>query len=1193
MKIKNLEILGFKSFVDRSVFNFREGVTVIVGPNGCGKSNVVDAIRWCLGEQSARRLRGDGMEDVLFNGSDGRKPLGMAEVSLVFSNGDGDFPTAYSDCSEIMVTRRAFRSGESEFFINKTPCRLKDITDLFLDTGIGKRVYSIVEQGRIEEIVNCKPEDRRVLIEEVAGIMKYKQRKREAIRKMEATKENLLRVNDLLGELSRQVNSLKRQASKARRYQAYREEIRDIELSLAVEKYQGLKENFAQSHKEFEGMQEQEVSVSALVSSEELKIEEMKLKLVEDEKVLKSIQEQHNLVKTTIQRKEDQREFKIKEVERIKGQTHRDNEERDKIALAMKKMGEEIRVLEDEEKGFNDELSLKLSELEKKEESLARAVEEQSALGERIEEEKASLIDLLTELAHQKNSLLNCEQKQEELGRRITANQEENEKVSLRLKEIAESYHGLKENLEGLKKSRNELEEEKESLVKLISELRQKKAGIEDLNRTISEKINQNRSRLQSLEELEENFEGYREGVRSVMLAKKSGDKLDGGIKGLVVDVMETEPRYERALEAILTDRLQHIIVEHHDEALRAIAYLKGQSAGRCTFIPLELRIPDSYRPGMAAENGLSGGEAEGIVAPLLNLVKIKPDYQTVGDYLLNDVTVVTDLDRALNLWRDQRLSGTLVTLEGEVVNTSGVISGGSLHSLDRGILAKRREIKELSQSLKDDEDKVILVRREDERLGREITECEQRLEELKEKAYQQGIKIVDAEKDYCQVQEEQEKERARQEVLEFTIEQLNSDYTRLTEEIGNATRRKEELERLNGSKEEFLESARQKLSGCREVVQNLGKEVTELKVETTSLREKLVGITNTRQSSIQRKEELSSEYERIGEEILRGEREIGLIDSEVAGLQEDLDELLRLDREFQGSLAGEMDRFAEKGNELKNQEEILRELRKEHEQIQEKLGAQNLKVTELRLKLQHLEESIEDKYHLKLPEIVSQFAESNPPEEGWEQRLEVLRNKISLLGEVNLIASKEYEELEGRYKFLSGQKEDLERSLDSLQKTINRINRTSRERFRETFELVNEKFKAIFPKLFEGGRAELLLNEDDVLEAGVDLVVQPPGKKLQNVSLLSGGEKAMGAIALIFALLSIKPAPFCLLDEADAPLDDFNINRFSRFIKELSQDSQFILITHNKRTMEIADSLCGVTMEEAGVTKLVSVKLN
>lgn len=1193
MKIKNLEILGFKSFVDRSILSFREGVTVIVGPNGCGKSNVVDAIRWCLGEQSARKLRGDGMDDVLFNGSEGRKPLGMAEVSLVFSNGDGDFPTEFAGYSEIMVTRRAYRSGESEFFINKTPCRLKDITDLFLDTGVGKRVYSIVEQGRIEEIVSCKPEDRRVLIEEAAGIMKYKQRKKEAIRKMEATSENLLRVNDLLGELRRQVNSLKRQAQKARRYQAYQEEIKTIDLSLAAEKYQGLMEKFEQSQKSLESMQEQEVNVSAGVSSEELKVEELKLKLVEDEKVLKNIQDQHNQAQATIQRNEDQREFKTKEGERIKIQIHRYNEDRDKAARALKKMEEEIKALEGKEKELSDGLSLKLKELEEKEESLAKVVDERDTLVERIEEERANQIDLLNELAHQKNSLLNCEQKKEELGRRIAKSQEEREKVTLRLNELAESYRALQENLEGLKSDQEEMKKEKELLIKDLAELRQRERGIEDLNRGITEKINQDKSRLHSLEELEENFEGYRDGVRSIMLARKSEGKLNGGIRGLVVDIMETEARYERALEAILMDRLQYIIVEHQDKAVEAIEYLKSQSAGRCTFVPLELRRPNPSRLGSAAENRLPEGADEGVIAPLLDLVKIKPDYQPVGEYLLGDVLVINDLAQALKLWKDQKDSRTLVTLEGEVVSASGVMSGGSLYSLDRGILAKRREIRDLSQSLKEDEEKVILVRKEGERLNREIIEGEQKLEELKEKVYQQEIRIVDADKDYCQVQEEQDQERARQEVLEFTLEQMNSENSRLTEEIGQASKRKEELDGLKRKKEEFLESAQQDLTGFQKLVQTLSQKITELKVETTSLREQVVGVTNARNSSLRRKEELSKEYERIGEEILRAERETDLIHRELAGLQEDLDQLLLLNQEFQDSLTGERERFTQKSTELKNREEALKELRKGHEQIQEKINAQNLQVTELRLKLQHLEEGVEDKYHLKLQSILPQFSDEHPPQEMREQRLEELKGKIALLGEVNLIASKEYEELESRYKFLSEQKEDLERSLASLQKAINKINRTSRERFRETFELVNEEFKAIFPKLFEGGKAELLLNENDVLESGVDLVVQPPGKKLQNVSLLSGGEKALGAIALLLALLSIKPAPFFLLDEADAPLDDSNINRFSRLIRELSQRSQFILITHNKRTMEMADSLCGVTMEEAGVTKLVSVKMN
>ncbi len=1184
MKLKSLEIIGFKSFVDRFHILFPEGITGIVGPNGCGKSNIVDAVLWAIGERSAKHLRGRSMEDVIFNGTDGRKPLGMAEVSLTFSNDDGFSLKGCEQYSEITVTRRLFRSGESEYLINKVPCRLRDVTDLLLDTGIGVNGYSIVEQGRVEHLINANPQERRFLIEEAGGIAKYKERKRLALMKMEAAQQNLFRIQDIVAEVRRQIVTLERQVKRAEEYKAIRKEIKEIELRFALREYTELSEKEEAAKGYLKAHREREMGISAQTAQNEASIEALRLSGMEEEERLRSLQQKVFELSRKIQGMESEVQFFQREGESLQRQEAQSIEEVRDTFHTWREAQRERRRAEENQKALEEEWSQNSSGLREVEAKFNEVKTKYHSLSNQMEEEKGRLIDKLTQLTSLKNRLSHLEERREDLQKRIRSNRFESEKVETGLFRLEETLSGIAKEKELGLSLQSILQEEKgrwegeiETLTGVLHQKQTERSEREEV-------LRQDRSRYLSLKELQENFEGYEKGVKSLLLRKKEDQERWTGILGAVADLLEPEPRYEVALEAALGERLQYLIVEGEKEGREAIAFLRGESIGRATFIPR----------GVFGKRGPDGqqAEAEGKPSPLLRFVKVKEGFSPLADFLLGDIGVVPGWEEALHWMGKEGGFQTFVTLEGDVLERSGVMSGGS-RDQGLGILERRREIRELEGRIEEGERWCQGANDEEGRLQAEITEREGQLQARKREIQEKEIELLHKEKDFEQTTREISQLREKMEVLQFEGQELEREDGDLAKEKETVSSQLEIFETAMREGEEGVQSSKKRVEELREETEQLGREITEKKISLASLEEKRKGMEDQRLRLVETQRTLKEQILKKVKVIRECREGNASLRQRILQHERELEGLLQEHRQAEEALSGQKEKVDALSNELKEAEASSRFLRHELEEVRQKIHEEEIRASEVQMKLQHLQESMRERYGAALSTSIGAADEEFPREE-MSKRLEELKTAMEGFGEVNLMALEEYQELKRRHDFLSEQQNDLQQALDSLRKAIVRINRTTTKRFLETFHLVNERFKEIFTRLFKGGQASLLLlDEQDPSTTGVDIIAQPPGKKLQNIDLLSGGEKALVAIALLFGLFMIKPTPFCLLDEIDAPLDDANINRFIELVKDFSKTSQFVFITHNKHTMETARTLYGITMETPGVSKVVSVRLN
>jgi len=1183
MKLKSLEVIGFKSFVDRLHLSFPEGITTIVGPNGCGKSNIVDAVLWVIGERSAKHLRGKLMEDVIFNGTDGRKPLGMAEVSLTFSNEDGSAPEAYEPYSEITVTRRLYRSGESEYLINQVPCRLRDITDLFLDTGIGVNGYSIVEQGRVEHLINANPQDRRFLIEEAAGIAKYKERKRLALMKMEATQQNLLRIQDIVAEVKRQILTLERQVKRAEEYKAIRKEVKEIEIRFALQEYAELSEKGEAARGYLKALREREVEISAQAAQKEALIESMRLSGMEGEEKLRSLQQEVFELGRKIQKTEDEIEFFRREEEGLQKQENQSIEEVRESLRAWRGTRREGRRTEQVRQKLEEERCEKQEILKEWEIIFNDFRTTYQELSEELEAEKVKLIDILTQLTSFKNRQSHLEERREDLQKRIRSNGEESEEVSVKLKQLEEANSEKMKEMELSLSIQSIHQEEKvrwEGEIEGIKEvLRQKQAE----RSLLEETLRQDRSRYLSLKELQENYEGYEKGVRSILLRKREDEETWKGILGAVADILEPDPKYEIPLEAVLGQRLQYLIVEGKKEGMEGIAFLKKESLGRGSFIPKVIQEKGT---------GNQVSQEDGNPSPLIRFVKVKEGFAPIAKFLIGDVGVVESWEEAHHWMKEDGGFGTLVTMEGDVLKRSGVMSGGS-RDQGLGLLERRREIRDLERRVKEAEEECRKAYDEEERLQKEINEKESLLEGRRKEIQEKEIEILHQERDLEGLKKEISQFQQRMEVLQFEGKELEEEKQDIAEEMRIVAAQREEGETVKQEKERELQSSKKKVEEVREGTEELGGKITEKKVYLASLEEKQKGLEGQIQNLSEGQRTLRGQVLRKVKGIRECREEATVLCAKIQQWEKGLEDSLKEYRLKEEGLSIQKEKVETLSNEWKEVEASSRYMRRELEDVRQKIHEEEILTSEVQLKLSHLQESMKERYGATLSSSIGASPVEFPKEE-MSKRLAELKSALEGFGEVNLMAIEEYQELKQRHDFLSEQQADLHQALDSLRKAIIRINRTTTRRFLETFHLVNERFKEVFGRLFKGGQASLLLlDEQDPATTGIDIIAQPPGKKLQNIDLLSGGEKALVATALLFGLFMIKPTPFCLLDEVDAPLDDANINRFIELIKEFSKKSQFLIITHNKNTMEAAKTLYGITMETPGVSKVVSVRLN
>jgi chromosome segregation protein len=1176
MKIKRLEISGFKSFADKVVLDFQQGVTGVVGPNGCGKSNIVDAIRWCMGEQSAKHLRGKSMEDVIFAGSDNRRPLGVAEVSLIFSTEDGRAPARYLDYAEIQLTRRLYRDGESDYLINKTPCRLLDITELFMDTGVGTRAYSIIEQGKIGQILHSRPEERRFLIEEAAGVTKFKSRKQVALKKIEATRQNLTRLADVLGEIRRQLSSLQRQAKKAEKFREYRDELREIELLFTAREYRATQEQRSHAERELASLNDRIREVFSASALSEARVEHARLGLLEAEKLLTVAQEDIYRIRSEFSTAENGLEFQRKELAGLEGRLTRLESEAGELEQRLKECAGQRELLELRRDTSAAESTDRVEALQQAEADLAGQQQAEDELQRLLDGRRKELFEALSESAQFKN-------RQETARKRLTGVVERLERHAREGAQLAErlalSRLRSVELDDDLRTAMNGQETCKIELTRLRNhedELKKRLPEQEKVWQSRRDELNRSTSRLHSLKELEAQFAGYGQGVKNLMQATQ----LQSGFSGLLADSIETAPDLEAAVEAALADHLQCIVCTGDEQALRSLNYLKEQNGGR---VGLALPLESGPLPLPVVAGAV----------PLASQVKVTGTASGLIRHLLGSVMLVDDLGRAIELARSNP-KFSFVTPGGDMATQGGIVTGGSTDQAQKGIIHKKREIKELESQVTALGQEVVKLGTERDELRRQSQENSEGLKVVVAQLHQGELKLAGLRKDRQQAADE--------------INRIDEQLAVQTLDTANFTEEKEALEaelklaveRLaaTGSTSQELEQdvtrLKAELDTRREHLTTVRERVTLIRVQVATLREQheahLRGIADLERQSRDHVRRMISDRE----DSEKGSAERLQLQAAISTGSERLVALLRQQVSAEARLAEVRGTYEAAGSQLADAETQARQLREESDAVRQSQAELNLRFSTLSMQAEHLEQSLQDKSRISMTEALTRLEAIEFDEPVRRTRHVELQRLLDEMGEVNLMAIDEYAGMEERFTFLSAQKQDLEESLRSLQQAIQRINRTTRQRFQETYDLVNAKFQEVFPRLFCGGRAELgLTNEDDLLETGIDIIVQPPGKKLQNVTLLSGGEKALTAVALIFSIFLIKPTPFCLLDEVDAPLDDANIGRFNEMVREMSTVSQFIIITHNKATMQVADTLYGITMEEPGASKVVSVRLH
>ncbi|MPZ77135.1 MAG: chromosome segregation protein SMC [Deltaproteobacteria bacterium] len=1184
MRLKRLEMVGFKSFADKTLVELNPGITAVVGPNGCGKSNIVDALRWAMGEQSARHLRGQQMEDVVFAGSDSLPATGMAEVSLTFDNEDGRGPVEYNSYSEIMVTRRLFRSGESEYAINKTPCRLKDVIELFLGTGVGSKAYSIVEQGRVDELVNSKPEERRVLIEEAAGTSKYKSRKLVAERKLERTQQNLLRVTDIVREIERQIRTMELQAKKAERYRVLKTELKEKDLLWASVQRRTLNEEIARQENQFDDAENRFAQYLNSLHSKESESETVRFSLMELEKEIGVQQESVYQAKMHLQSEEQRIDFFKKDLAQLS-----QNETEARAALLqldgkLNVLAQEIAELNKARESFIQLSLFEESFLRDNETELAKLQTEIQSLQSEVDTEKAALLEVANHLANLQNDLAAKTRRQDETQRGLARSQNEHSATAHSLELSEKKRSEAQQDFEVAIKHARERNLESAHVTALIQTLSRTKEEQAKKIDSLKEQIQESRSRLRSLEDLQRSYDGYQEGVRAIMLKRQEESGADG-VCGLVTEVVEAPVLYEKALTAVLGDRIQYMIVKGHEEGIEAIEYLKQKASGRGSFIPVQM-TRKSNRP-------LPLGEAE-VVAPLLDLISVKEGYRDVADYLLSDVVVVQNLKAGLALWNRNGYYSTLVTPDGEVIDPMGVVTGGSENSLEGSFLTQRRRMKELRCLLGELEAQLEIEDRELAGLKANLEEAEAKKMLLGGEIHRLELERVRNEHEHRSAQQDSERLKRTVDVLLQEQGDLATVLQLLREEIAQCNASLEARAQEKTERAQNLAAMQNRFLERRNSLESVEAAVTQSRIRNAALGEKRenthVNLDNRLKLQEDTGQQISSRHGQIAE-IQRKRSEI---ENALAQAEKAQNTGRTTMRELEEKLQSERQRYRNVSRQLTEIEESIKELRPRGEACQEEKNRLQLGLTEKRLNLQHLADGVREKYDADLSQLKTPDAETTPSSSDLLSEIDELRGRLDRMGDVNMAAIGEYEELTTRFQFMNQQKEDLEKSIADLHQTIVKLNRVCRVRFKESFEEINEKFQAIFPRMFSGGKARLVLtDENDYLETGVDIVVQPPGKKLQSITLLSGGEKALTAVSLLFAIFLTKPSPFCFLDEVDAPLDDANVDRFNELVKEMSEFSQFVLITHNKKTMQAAEILYGITMAEPGVSKLVSVRMN
>ena len=1180
MYLKRMEMQGFKSFADKTVIELKQGITTVIGPNGSGKSNISDAIRWVLGEQSSKALRCSKSLDIIFAGTQNRKSLGFAEVSLVFDNADGGLPIEYT---EVTVTRRIYRSGETGYFINKVPCRLKDLQELFMDTGIGKDGYSIVGQGKIDEILSNKSEDRRHIFEEASGIVKYRVRKQETEKKLEHTKLNLLRINDILSEIEGNLEPLQAQSEKAKKYLNIRDNLKNIEVGLFLY-------NIDQNKKDIEKITEDENITKEQCDTEETrleriktvkeqlkeeidditnKIEQMSNLGFESQKEIEMLNSDISVSKTKISNNEENEKRFLEEIEEKTTRLKELEEEQ-------KQKDEKRENLRKNKERFTKELEEKQAELDKITEKLSKEALEIEKHKKQVEENTDKKYEKQANIKEQEINFENDEKRQKQLKNEIQNIISELDNTRMKKEEVSKDFY----EIEAI---RNKNIKELENIAKQKEEVNQKIKTYQIKINTMSNELRMKESRQKFLIETEKEKEGYTKSVKTLLKDCENNPELKKGIEGVLANLIDVPEELQTAIEMSLGMALQNIVTETEQDAKKLVEYLRKNNIGRASFLPI------TSIKGKKIDN--IKGNKSGIIGIAADLVKYNKKCEQIIYNLLGRTVIVDNMDTAIRVAKENGQNFKIVTQEGDIINTSGAITGGAVMKKTVNILGRENEIKKIGQEIKKTQENIEKIEKEKEEYEESIEGILEIAERLEKELQENEITYATGKQKVLSFEEEIQK-------IENRLQKLKEEQSELEEQKEFATNKKaeiqKEIEEINTENEKLskiITEYAELNKDNQKYIDDLNFDITNLKISVSSFDESESSIEEIKERIQQEVEANKQSIKNKQEQIEQSKQETQNLKEAIKKIQEQIQKI-KEEVKSSGSKIEELKKSrAEKNEKLTTQEEQITEKFKIIEDLKGQIVKIDVRKTKIQEEITETINKLWEEYELT-PNSIEEYEKPKNVSETKKQ-VNNLRTQMREMGSVNVESINEYKKQKERYDFMSEQRLDLENTMSKLRKIITDMTAIMKEQFEEKFKEINKNFGEVFAELFGGGKAEVKLeDEQNILECGIDITAQPPGKKLQNMLLLSGGEKALTAIALLFAILRINPAPFCVLDEIEAALDDVNVYRYAEYLKKFAQNTQFLVITHRKGTMEAADSVYGVTMEESGISKLLSMKL-
>lgn len=1179
MYLKKLELQGFKSFADKTVLEFMPGITTVIGPNGSGKSNISDAIRWVLGEQSMKSLRGSKTEDVIFAGTQNRKSLGFAEVSMVMDNSDQKLPIEYN---EVTITRKLYRSGESGYYINKTPCRLKDVLELFMDTGIGKDGYSIIGQGKIDEILSNKSEERRHIFEEAAGIVKYRVRKVESEKKLEQTKLNLLRINDIISEIEANIEPTKIQAEKAKEYLRLRDELKSIEIGLFIHNINDYKKRIE------EVINDQDIYNTQLVRENERlsNIQELKEKLRASlDNITEQIEKMQNLGFENEKKKEQIKADININLEKI----NNNNANFERLEKEIIENDERLKVLEEEINQKNDkktnltenkdkfvkELEEKEAELKKLTDKMSEKELDMETKKKKVEDNTDEKYEISNAISTLKANVENSNSRKKVVEEEIEVNISELDSSRMQKSEISQKFAEIEAKREKIKGDLNKIDEKrKESDAKL------KEYDLK-INQCESE-IRMKDSRMKFLIETEKEKEGYIRSVKSILQDCEKDLSLKKGVHGVIANLISVPKEYETAIEMCLGQSMQNIVTDTEEDAKKLVEHLRKFNLGRASFLPIT-SVKGKKLDKIKSERGVIGIASD--------LVKFDKKYEQIVLSLLGRTLIVDTMDNAIAIARKNSYGFRIVTLQGDVLNPSGAISGGSVSTKTVNILGRSREIEELKKTIADLEKKVEKLKKDKseyessiEDLLEEIEGLENELKDIEIVYATEKQRVLSIEEAVSKVEKRLEKLRDEKKSIEEQLKINEQTQNDLNEKISAID---EENKKLSEEIEEFSNHNKE----TQTIVDDLNFDITNLKISVSSFDESEASINEIVERINNDIENLKQSTENKKEQEIRLTEENDKLEELNIKLNEEAENLLK-EVSNSGTKVEELknDRIT-KNQKLEEAEENFTDQMEKIDDLKEQVNKADVKKSKYEVELEQIISKMWEEYEIT-PNDPGEYEEPKNVAEVQKQ-VNKIRGEMKELGSVNIDSIEEYKKLKERYDFMNEQRLDLETTMAKLRNVITDMTAVMKKQFEDRFRVINKNFSEVFVELFGGGKAELkLTDEDNILESGIEIEVQPPGKKLQNMMLLSGGERAFTAIALLFAILKINPAPFCVLDEIEAALDDVNVYRFAEYLKKFAKESQFLVITHRKGTMEAANTVYGITMQENGISKLLSLDL-